>query len=513
MKKLIKSLLSRITIVLVAILIQIAIWVVIFSYLENNPYLSGMFNFLMGIVSILIIISIINKNEQEVFKLPWIVIVLIAPVFGSLLYLALGRNPLSKKQIERCKRVKDKIESKIFDNIDVDSDLKKENLEAYGQSMYIKKASKSPVFKNTSTSYLSSGEKFYQVMLESLKEAKDYIMLEYFIIASSKMLDGILDILYQKVKDNVEVFLMYDDIGTWGRLSTKQHKYIESKGIKIVKFNPFKPVFSVVHNNRDHRKIMVVDGKVGIMGGINIGDEYINIEHPFGYWKDSAVLLKGDAVNSLVSIFAENYNAYCKKEYEIKVENYFRYNNKEISEGFVQPFKDGPFPMDKDHVGETVYSNLINQAKKYIYITTPYLIVSYNFLLQLANASKRGVDVCIITPHIPDKKIINIMTKSNYQMLIESGVKIYEFKDGFIHAKNFIVDDVYAVCGTINLDYRSFVHHFECGVWMYKSEAVLEMKEDFIDLINNKTILIEDYKLSFFKKIIKSVLNLFSPLL
>lgn len=308
--------------------------------------------------------------------------------------------------------------------------------------------------------------------------------------------------------------MMYDDIGTMGRMSTKQHNLIKSKGINIIKFNPFKPVFSVVHNNRDHRKIMVVDGKYGMMGGVNIGDEYINIEHPYGYWKDSAILLEGEAVNSLVCIFCENYNAYCEENKRLNVEHYVRLNHKYDIRGYVQPFSDGPSPIDNDHIGEIVYTNLISNAKKYIYITTPYLIVSYDFLQALCTASKRGVDVRIITPYIADKKIVNILTKSNYQMLIQNGVKVYEYKPGFIHAKNFIVDDLYAVCGTINLDYRSFVHHYECGVWMYNTDSILSMRDDFENMINNETILISEKaaRLPLISKTIKALINLFSPL-
>lgn len=513
MKKFAKLLFSRMTIVGLAIIAQVAFWVILYYSLSKNAYISTAVNIIIDILAILFLFIVINKNQQEVFKLPWVIIILVFPLFGIVIFTLFGRSPLSKKQIKHRRKIKEEIARKVKSDDKAIANLKNENLEAYGQSCYLTNVTSLPLCENTKTEYLSSGKNFYNKMLKILSKAEKYIMLEYFIVGEGKMLDGILDILYEKVNKNVEVFLLFDDIGSLGRMSAKKHLEIKKRGIKIVVFNPFVPITSVIHNNRDHRKITVVDGKYGLVGGINIGDEYIDIDHPYGYWKDSAIFIEGNGVDSLVSIFAQNYNI-ASKNHHIDIDNYLVKHEKIDSTGYLLPFGDGPAPIDMNHIGEDVFSNLIGCAKKSICITTPYLIVSYEFLHKLCLASKRGVEVKIITPYIPDKKVTNILTKSNYQMLIESGVKIYEFKPGFIHAKNFIVDDIYGVCGTINVDYRSFVHHYECGIWMYKCEAIKQMKDDFDQMIENQTIFIDENKakLSLFKRMIKAVINLFAPL-
>ena len=514
MKRVVKALFSRIFVVFLAIMLQVAFWVVVYYILEQNKYTSQIFNIIMLIISFFVIMRIINKKEPEAFKLPWILIVLFMPVFGAFIYLMLGRSPISKKQAKIRRGIRKEIVTKMDSREGIDEYLKEDNMDAYGQSQYIFNTCSLPVCINTKTEYLPNGQAFHKRLLDLINNAEKFILLEYFIMSEGEMLTSVLDALYKKADEGVDIMIIYDDIGTLERLSGKLYKHILSKGIKIVKYNPFIPVVSVVHNNRDHRKITVVDGKYGLMGGINIGDEYINKEHPYGYWKDSAIYLEGEAVNSLSCIFAENYNSSVKKEDQIDIKDYMYKHTEVYNNGFVQPFSDGPAPIDTDYIGAGVYSNLIDMAKHYINITTPYLIVSYDFLQRLCRAAKRGVDVRIITPYIPDKKVTNILTKSNYEMLIEAGVKIYEFEPGFIHAKNFIVDDLYAVCGTINVDYRSLVHHFECGIWMYKTTAVKTMKEDFDNMIDNETIEItkEKSRLPFFKRMLKDIVNLFSPL-
>lgn len=513
MKRLAKKIFSKVTIVLLAILLQVTFWIILQYFLGSYFHISALIDLVVSILSFFIVVAVINKRQQEVFKLPWIIVVLLFPIFGVVIYALFDRNPLSKKQVKHRNDIKNEILSNIKNDEVILEELKKNSLDAYGQCKYIYNASNTPLMTNTKTEYLDSGEAFYDKLLSSMEKAEKYIMLEYFILATGKMLDGILEVIYRKIEQGVKAYIIFDDIGTMGRIKNKDIAKMRKKGINVIVFNPFVPIASVVHNNRDHRKIMVVDGKCGIMGGVNIGDEYINIDKPFGHWKDSAVYLEGDAVKSLIAIFLQNYNIFVKKENRLKLEDLI-VEQKIESDGYVQPFSDGPSPIDNHHVGEEVYLNLIGQAKHKICITTPYLIVSYDFLLSLCRASERGVDVQIITPYIADKKIVNILTKSNYEMLISSGVKVYEYKPGFMHAKNFVVDEEFAVCGTINLDYRSFVHHYECGVWMYKSKAIKEMQKDFDLMIENQTIQIDEEKakLSLFKKIIKELINLFAPL-
>lgn len=518
MKKFLKLLMSRIVLVFLAILLQVLFLLGIYLipyYLFSQKfyYFSSAVNLIVSIMAVIVAIFIINKEQPESFKLPWVVILLLAPIVGLFIFMLFGRKPLSKKQIRRREKIREEVRGKVSEDENVVEKVRLANLDAYGQSRYIKTSSMMPLYDNTDTKYHSSGEEFYEELMIRVGMAEKYIFLEYFIVAEGKMLDGLLDLLYQKIDEGIKAYLIIDDLGSMGKISSVKLHEIRSKGVHLAMFNPMIPVVSAIHNNRDHRKIMVVDGKYGMVGGVNIGDEYINLEHPYGHWKDTAVSIKGQGVRSLIAMFIENYNVSCHKGEELSFEDFLADCDVE-SRGFVQPFCDGPEPLDHYHVGEDVYSNLICTAKKSIWITTPYLIVSYDFLQKLCIASERNVDVRIITPYIADKKIVNILTKGNYEMLIKHGVKIYEYKPGFIHAKNFIVDGEYAVCGTINVDFRSFVHHYECGIWMYRTSAVDEMKADFENLIENDAIQIDekDAKLNLFKKIVKEIISIFAPL-
>ena len=327
------------------------------------------------------------------------------------------------------------------------------------------------------------------------------------------MLDTLINLLEEKVKEGIEVRILYDDIGSMKHLPRKFYKKLIDKGIKCIVFNRYNPVVTVVHNNRDHRKLLIVDGEYGFVGGINIADEYINKIQPFGHWKDNGILLDGEGVKNMVILFLEMWNIFSKTGDE-PFEKYIVEQNKENSNGFVQVFGDGPLPLYVDHIGENTYLNIINQSDKYLYITTPYLIVDYNMIHSLCMASLRGVDVRIIVPHIPDKKIVSLITKSSYNELISAGVKIYEYTPGFIHSKMILCDDDVAVIGTINLDYRSFVHHFECACWMYQPDCYKDMVEDFKSTIKeSKRITLDDIpKQGIFKRLVVSFLKIFSPL-
>ena len=306
---------------------------------------------------------------------------------------------------------------------------------------------------------------------------------------------------------------MYDDIGSINKIKSNYYKKLRKMGIACVKFNRFKPIMTAVHNNRDHRKITVIDGTIGYTGGINFADEYINEKTLYGHWKDTGIRLEGEAVKNLTIMFLQNYSVWNKKEEQMA--NYIPLQtNTDYKDGVVFAFGDGPNPLYPEAVGENAYLNIINNAKKYVYITTPYLIIDYLLLNALRNASLRGVDVKIITPHIPDKKTVFLLTRSNYTALIEAGVKIYEYTPGFIHSKVILSDDEVAIVGTINLDYRSLVHHFENGVWLYKTSSIKSIAFDLQNTLSvSKQISKKDAKQNFFVRIICSILNLFSPLL
>lgn len=408
----------------------------------------------------------------------------------------------------------EKMNSLLDDNHLVKEDLYNRDIYAYKQSSYISNWAPYPPYYEEETTYFSCGEELYPMFLEDLKNAKEFIFLEYFIVAPGLMFDSILDVLEQKVKEGLDVRLIYDDFGSLNYLPRKFYRQVESRGIKCVCFNPFRPVLSVIMNNRDHRKICVIDGNVAYNGGINLADEYINEQKRFGYWKDTAIRITGNSVWSFTTMFLGMWSYITKQE-----EDYLKYK-KEIpitspcpQKGIIQPYGDSP--LDKEDVGEIVYMNMISQAKRYVYIFTPYLIIGSEMQECLMNAAKSGVDVRIVVPGKPDKKIVYLLTESNFAPLIKAGVKIYKYTPGFIHAKCFVVDDEIATVGTINLDYRSLYLHFECGTFMYKTSTVLDVKKDALETFKHSRIVsYEDTRERFFLgRVFLMILNLFAPLL
>jgi len=465
-------------------------------------------------LSLIAVLWIINNKDNPAYKIAWIIPILLFPIFGGLFYLIFGGNKLSRRIKQKMKFITEKTRAVLAPQEDILNEIRLQDEGAYNQSRYIQSYGLYPPMCNTETEYLPSGELKFVRLLEELSKAKRYIFLEYFIIKEGYMWNSILDILAEKASQGVDVRVIYDDAGCLFTLPSGYNKQLEQMGIKCCIFNPLVPLLSPRLNNRDHRKIAVIDGRVGFTGGINLADEYINKVKKYGHWKDTAIMLKGEAVWSLTVMFLtmwgylrsveENFN-------DFKVD----YSNEQewISQGYVQPFADSP--LDDEPVGETVYLNLINKAKRYVYITTPYLIIDNEIERALTSAAKAGVDVRIITPHIPDKWYVHLVSKSFYKNLVECGVKIYEYTPGFMHAKTIVVDDEYAVVGTINLDYRSLFALFECGVWMYMTESVKAVKKDFLDTLNVCTqITNDDFKnIKWYQTLAGSVLRIFSPLM
>ena len=513
MKRFFKIFFGRFALVALAIILQICLFIALNYYLA---YSFWWFNIIVYIFMILVFLFIISRNTSSSFKLPYATLVIAVPIIGITLYILFGNVQLSKKNQEALKKVHLEIEKYCHQDPFTISELRDESLLAYSQAKYIFSTSFLPTYNKCYVKYLPTGEEYFKVLKEELSKAKKYILMEYFIIQEGKMFNEIYDILKQKVSEGVSVHFMYDDVGSIGKIPSNYYKKMQQDGIICHKFSPFVAVVSFAHNNRDHRKITVIDGEVGFTGGINLADEYINEIHPFGKWKDNGIIMKGKCVDSLIWMFIQLYNIHIKPEERINIKDYLVTDHKEYdTAGFIAPYGDGPRPLYENYIGQTVYSNMINQATKYIYIMTPYLIVDYDFIEDIKNAVKRGVDVKILLPNIPDKKIINIMTKSNYENLIAAGVRIYEYKGGFVHAKMMIADDNIASIGTINLDYRSFVHHFENGVWMYNEPCIQEMKEDFLTIIKNESIKItyEQSHPSLPNRLIKDLLNLFAPMM
>ena len=504
-----KGIFSRLFIVGFSILAQIFLFAVILSRINEYHIV---FNTIMNIIGYVVVISIINRDMITEAKIPWIIITLIIPVFGTVMYLCFSEYKLSKDQKKEQIAIISKLEKCFEGDNFYHSEVTDKFPKYKGQCNYIKNTTLNPAFDGNKTEYFKCGEDFWQSLLYELGRAEKFIFMEYFIIEQGVMWDKIFEILKEKASMGVEVRLMYDDLGSVNTLNWDFDRQMKKEGIICLKFNPFKPIISERHNNRDHRKITVIDGKVGFIGGANIADEYINVKSRFGYWKDTAVSVKGKGVKSLTAMFlhtydtqvgiVENYEKYlCLPQYEYYEES-----------GLVQFYCDGPKPAFNDYVSENVFLNIINQSQRYIWITTPYLIIDSKLENALSTAVKRGVSVKIITPHIPDKKAIFAMTRSYYKRLQKSGVEIFEFLPGFMHAKQIICDDEIAIVGTVNLDYRSLVHHYECGVLMVNTPAISDIKEDF------KNIFIKSKNMAGFtqKKIITllcRILTAFTPLL
>lgn len=500
-----KLIFSRLLIIALAILVQLVGYIYLLYTLETNfAWVSILFN----VLGVIVALEIINIDEPSSYKIPWILLVVLVPLIGITLYFTFARSRLSKKVSSKFADVYDITNSALsFDKIEL------ENLDAKGQSDYIYNTCQFNINQKSYSKYLKTGEEFFSVLKEELIKAKKYIFFEYFIIDEGKMWREIHEILIQKVNEGVDVYLMYDDIGCASKIPGNYYKKLRKEGINAIPFNKFIPIVSAIHNHRDHRKITVIDGKVAFTGGVNIADEYINEKTLFGKWKDGAVIVKGRIVDSFVALFLQNYNVMTRNK--LNVDNFIVQSHDEFeTEGYLQAYSSGPKPIFKENVSVGVYLNIISQAKKYLYITTPYLICDYSLIEALILAKKRGVDVKIITPHIPDKKSMFLLTRSNYKPLLEAGCEIYEYKEGFIHTKMFISDDIYATMGTVNLDYRSFIHHYECGMWIYKQNTIFDMKEDFLDIISNSSIKMDlnNSKMPFVLKIIKNLLKIFAPL-
>ena len=436
------------------------------------------------------IIKIIASDDNPDYKVPWVLFVLVVPIAGFMIYFMFYSRKLQKKFIRRLdelKRYNYKTESP-----DTENALIKENLMAASEARMLCKISGSQLFTNTKQTYFPLGEDMFASMLPDLEGAEKFIFMEYFIIEEGKFWNTILEVLKRKAASGVTVRVLYDDIGCMSTLPGNYAKTLRSYGIEASPFSRLRGNADSEFNNRSHRKILVIDGKVGYTGGVNIADEYINETVRFGHWKDTGIRLEGEAVKELTRLFLSDYGINVKV---LPKDEYELYPESDISEeGFIIPFGDGPHPLFERRVGKSVIQNMLGSATRYVYMTTPYLIIDNDLCTSIESAALRGVDIRIIVPHIPDKKLVFEMTRSFYHRLTKAGVRIYEYEPGFIHAKSYIADDEYAMIGTINLDYRSLVHHFENGVWMYKCSSIGDIKSD-IDETLQKSVEITPDKL------------------
>lgn len=483
----------------------LAVYILLYEFFLPVTILAWIFHF--GVL-----LYLINRDEIPEFKMPWLIILFLLPVIGSFVFMLLSSNSTSRKEYLRFEKAAKDMEKYQQQTVLINS-LKEQDADAWLQANYLYGSAGMPCYGNTKTTYYSIGEDFHSALLDELKKAEHFIFMEYFIVQEGVMWNPIHEILKEKAAQGVEVYFMYDDFGCIAMLPWHYHKLLSGEGIHCEIAGKFSPVLSHIHNNRDHRKITVIDGRVGFTGGINLADEYINAVVKFGHWKDTAVKIEGGAVRSLMALFLMNWNTQSKKN----PIDYTKYMSlpawQTEGRGIVIPFGSGPGPIYTDTIGKNVYLNMINAAKDYLYLTTPYLICDREILSALRMAAKKGVDVRIITPHIPDKPTVFFMTRSNYKALLDDGVKIYEYTPGFIHAKNYVCDDKFAVCGTINMDYRSLVHHFECGAWMYGADCIEEMKADFLSTAAQSGMVDKNKAvMRSWQRMIAEIMKVFSPL-
>ncbi len=508
MVKLMKLLTHRVFAVALSIVVQLAVLLVVLLYF--NEYYQ-VFNWICRGLSLLIVIWIVGDRSNPSYKIAWIIPIMLFPIFGWLLYLLFGGNRLSKRTRLKMQSMNQVMVEELQHECSADTLALAAGEDMGNMARYIEQVAYCPVYGNTETEYFSQGEAQFASILRELQKAERYIFLEFFIIEPGVMWDSILAILEEKAAAGVEVRVLYDDIGSVFTLPRDYDHVLRKKGIQCRVFNRFLPVLSVRMNNRDHRKILSIDGKVAYTGGTNLADEYINAKERFGHWKDTANLLRGEAAWSFTVMFLNmwDFTAGVREDFE-----QFRPEPAATAgKGFVQPYGDSP--LDDEPVGETVYLNLINKAKRYVYLTTPYLIIDHATSTALVSAAKAGVDVRIITPHIPDKKIIFELTRAHYQSLLEAGVQIFEYTPGFIHAKIFAVDDRCGTVGTVNMDYRSMFLHFEDGVVLYDTPSVLDIKMDFLatQAVSEAISLEQCRAVLWPRRVLRALLRVFAPLL
>ena len=484
-------------------LIQVALLTWMVLEFQNQFYL---FYAISLSLSVLVVLWIITGDKNPTYKLAWVIPILLFPLFGGLMYLMVKQSKLRYglgKRLPKLYKEANESLGKVIGENPPAKVLRQEAPETYRESTYLTKVAMAPVYGNTQTQYFATGEEFLPAFINALEQAQRYIFLEFFIIQEGVFWNQILSVLEQKVHHGVEVRVLYDDAGCLTRLPRDYPKLLRAKGIQCSVFNPMTPIFNPMLNHRDHRKIAVIDGMVGFTGGINLADEYINEYQILGYWKDCAIQLTGPGVVSLTRMFLVLWNATNKLPWDF---NPYLPADREENQpllskpinptlGFVQPFDDSP--LDNERVGAGIYQSLISRAQETLYITTPYLILDNEMINALILAAKSGVDVRILTPKVPDKQWVHWVTQSNYPVLLQAGVRIFEYSPGFIHGKMIVADNLTAVIGTINMDYRSLYLHFECAVWLHGTQSVLDIQQDMVATQDKS----EEFTLENYKKI------------
>ncbi len=470
---LVHAIFSRFGLIVLLLLLQFFMLLGMFFWLEEIlPYFVGG----RTLFTIVMVLYLLNSRIDPTARLTWLVVLMLMPVVGALFFWYTQKDPGCRALRRRFAQVLSQTKGDVAQNPEVLAKLFRADAGAAGLSQYLQRSGAFPVYDRTSVVYFPTGEDKWSAMLKKLKEAKKFIFLEYFIIDEGVMWGKVLEILAQKAKEGVEVRVMYDGTCEFSTLPHGYPKQLRKLGIACKIFGRVVPFVSTGYNYRDHRKILVIDGQIAFTGGVNLADEYINQRERFGHWKDTAVMLEGEAVKSFTLMFLQMWNI---DERKIKTKRYVDAPvlPAEDAPGFVIPYADSP--LDKDKVGERVYMDLLNRARDYVYIMSPYLILDGELETALKFAAERGVDVKLVLPGIPDKKAPYALAKTHYASLLESGIQIYEYTPGFVHAKVFVCDGCEAVVGTINLDYRSLYHHFECALYMYATPCIQDIVADY----------------------------------
>ncbi len=467
----------------------------------------------LTLVSVVVILFEINREITSDIKLIWIGLIAVFPLFGVFLYVYVHSDAI----IAIVKRRLGLLSAKVSDitlNVTADiSDMRKTSPHEHGFFNYLSECAFAPTFQCGQIQYFRLGEHMYESLIDDVINAKKYIFIETFIINQNDYMWKRLEkLLASKVKEGVEVRVLFDGMGSLTGTHRDFPSSLIKQGIRCSVFSPVKPFVSTYHNNRDHRKIIIIDGKCAYTGGVNFADEYINLKNRFGHWKDSAIKIQGEAVKGFLLMFFKLWNLS-----KGAGDDYTRYimsvEESKNTGGYISAFDDTP--VDGETITKNVYLHIINTASEYVYINTPYLILDDDIFSALQFAAKRGVDVRICMPRIPDKWYVFAVGRTYYPSLIKSGVRIFEYTPGFLHAKSTVSDDKRAYIGSANYDFRSLYHNYECGVYIYENEVISKMKSDFFDTASKcLEFTLSDYaELGFFYRLSGRVLKLFSPLL
>ena len=499
-----RKLFTKLNITVILIAIQVVVYIILINrFVDFLPFVTVV----SYLSSILIVLWLVKKDESAALRISWILVVLVLPIMGAILYMIFGNSFLSRKIKTRLAKESAETTKHLPPSCDL-HDSRTESI-----LKYISRAASYPAYENTETKYYPLGNLMFDDMLAELSNAKKFIFMEYFIIEEGQMWDKILEILLKKAEEGVDVRLIFDDLVSQLLFTSTFTSKLRTQNIKTVRFNPISPLFRPVMNNRDHRKLLLIDGHTGFTGAVNIVDDSIYPSQRFGIWKDTGVRLRGDAVWSFTLLFLEIWNGFCKPDEQLR--NYAAYKNTVTypTDGIVLPYGDSPFLSER--IGENVYIDILNQAKTYVYIFTPFLIISEKMIYALQMAAKRGVDVRIVLPGKYDWKraVVQRVSRSYYKYLHKVGIKIYENPTGYLHAKSFVCDDKIAVVGTINLDYRSLYLHLECATLLYKTSTIYCIKQDNLNTIAESNEILFDGKRRIGRYFLDAIIHLFAPAL